>query len=271
MGTSKRASEDEVLGNIKCYEPFSLSGRVALVTGGNRGIGRAISRGLADAGAEVVIAGRSLTACEEVVKEIVQAGGKAVAAPTDMGVQADRAHLIELIRERFGFLDILVNNAAVLRPHVTLKITEEELDELISVNLKGPVFLSRDAVPLLEVRGNASIVNVSALGAFQPMAGIGGYSAVKAALVNWTATMAMEWASRGIRVNCLVPGPVATDMILPKDPVARDGFISEIGGKSLLGRIAQPAELVGAVIFLASGASSLMTGRSLFVDGGMLP
>ena len=165
---------------------------------------------------------------------------------------------------------MLVNNAGILRPHMTTRVSEPELDDLLQVNLKGPVFLSCAALPLLEADGGGAIVNISALGAFQPMAGIGAYCAVKAAMVNWTTTMAREWAARGVRVNSLVPGPVATEMILPRDPDAREAFVAEMGAQTLHGRLAEPDELVGAALYLASEASRFTTGRPLFVDGGML-
>lgn len=251
-------------------EGFSVAGRVAIVTGGSRGIGRALCEGLAAAGARVVVASRSLEDCEATVDGIRTAGGEALAVRADVGRQDDRVALVEQAVAGFGQLDILVNNAALLKPHVTAKVTEEELDALLAVDLKGPVFLSQLALPHLIDSGHGSIVNVSALGAFQPMPGIGAYCAVKAAMVNWTSTMAKEWTPRGVRVNALVPGPVATDMILPRDPAARQSFVDEMGKNTLVGRIGQPEDLVGALLFLASDASAFMTGRSLFLDGGML-
>jgi len=249
---------------------FNIDGRVAIVTGGGRGIGRALSEGLAAAGASTVVASRSLETCEEAAAVIRTAGGTALAVGADVGVAEDRARLIETTIATFGRLDILVNNAAVLKPHLTEKVTEAELDAILAVDLKGPLFLSQLALPHLEASGHGTIVNISALGAFQPMAGIGAYCAVKAAMVNWTSTMAKEWTPRGVRVNSLVPGPVATDMILPRDPERRDAFVQEMGDSTLVGRIAQPDDLVGATIFLASDASAFMTGRSLFLDGGTL-
>lgn len=249
---------------------FGLQGRVAIVTGGARGIGRALSAGLAEAGASVVVSGRSADACTSTVEELRARGGRAVAVPADVGVATDRERLVAEAVATFGRLDVLVNNAGILKPHHTVKVTEAELDELIAVNLKGPLFLSQLALPHLEGDGGGSIINLSALGAFQPMAGIGAYCAVKAAMVNWTSTMAKEWTGRGVRVNALVPGPVATDMILPRDPARRGAFVAEMSAATLVGRLAEPDDLVGAVVFLASDASRFMTGRSLFVDGGML-
>jgi NAD(P)-dependent dehydrogenase (short-subunit alcohol dehydrogenase family) len=255
---------------VKGLERFSLEGRVAVVTGGGRGIGAALSQGLAAAGAKVVVASRTLEACEEVAAAIRAGGGEAIALAADVGVAADRTRLVQAAVEAFGGIGILVNNAAVLKPHATEKVTEEELDAILAVDLKGPVFLSQAALPHLEASGHGSIVNISALGAFQPMAGIGAYCAVKAAMVNWTSTMAKEWTGRGVRVNDVVPGPVATDMILPRDPDRRAAFVEDMGGQTLVGRMAVPEDLVGAVVFLAGDGAAFVTGRSLFADGGML-
>jgi len=244
--------------------------RVAIVTGGGRGIGAALALGLAGAGAKVVVASRSGAACEDVVREIAERGGTALAAPADVGSADTREHLVEQAMAAFGRLDVLVNNAGVLKPHHTVKVTEQEFDEIFRVNVKGPVFLAQQALPHLAADGGGAIINVSALGAFQPMAGIGAYCAAKAAMVNWTSTMAKEWAAQRVRVNLLVPGPVATDMILPRDEARRVAFVSEMAANTLVGRLAEPDDLVGAVLFLASAASSFMTGRSLFLDGGML-
>ncbi|WP_336883165.1 SDR family oxidoreductase [Rhodococcus globerulus] len=247
-----------------------LHGRVAIVTGGGRGVGRALSIGLALAGARVVVAGRTERPCLETVEEIRSAGGQAHMVVSDVSRVEGRYRLVEESVATFGAIDILVNNAAVLKPHHTLKVTEGELDEIFATNLKGPVFLSQLAYPYLREGGRGSIINFAALGAFQPLPGIGAYCAVKAALINWTSTMAKEWTPSGVRVNALVPGPVATEMILPTDPVRRAAFEAEMSAATLVGRMAMPEDLVGAVVFLAGDDSSFMTGRSLFMDGGML-
>ena len=244
--------------------------RTVLVTGGGRGLGRAISVAFAAAGERVVVMGRTAAACDEVVAAIADAGGTALAAPGDVSVAADRARVVDAAVAAFGGIDVLVNNAGILKPRRTAKLTEEELDEVLAVNLKGPLFLSQLVLPHFERAGGGVIVNISALGAFQPMSPLGAYCAVKAAMVNWTTTMAHEWAPLGVRVNGLVPGPIATDMILPVDRAQRDAFVAEMGANTLLGRLAEPEELVGGVLFLAGPESAWMTGRSLFFDGGML-
>jgi NAD(P)-dependent dehydrogenase (short-subunit alcohol dehydrogenase family) len=249
---------------------FGLDGRVAVVTGASRGIGRALAIALAHAGADVVAAARDLDACREVAHEIETAGGWALACRADVTDADDRARLLEATHDRFGRLDVLVNNAGLLRPHLTTKVTEAELDELLAVNLKGPLLLSVAALDALAASGHGSIVNIGALGATQPMEGIGAYCATKAAMANWATTMAREWAHLGVRVNTLVPGSVATDMILPSDPQRRAAFVEEMAAQNLFGRLAEPDDLVGAALFLASDASSYMTGRSLYVDGGLL-
>jgi NAD(P)-dependent dehydrogenase (short-subunit alcohol dehydrogenase family) len=249
---------------------FSLAGKVAIVTGASRGIGRAIAEGFADAGAAVVVTSRTLDACREVADHIQATGGTARAVECDVGDLDAHAHLLHETISAFGRLDVLVNNAGVLKPHFTARVSPAELDQLIGVNLRGPLFLSIAALPHLAADGGGSVVNIGALGATQPMEGIGAYCAVKAAMANWSTTMAREWAAQNVRVNVLVPGTIATDMILPVDPERREQFVAEMSEQNLFGRLGEPDDLVGAAVFLASGASRFTTGRSLFVDGGML-
>jgi NAD(P)-dependent dehydrogenase (short-subunit alcohol dehydrogenase family) len=249
---------------------FRLDGRVAIVTGASRGIGRAIAIGLAEAGAAVVAVARDREACEALAQAISDSGGEALAYPSDITDLDAHRDLVAATLDRFGRLDVLVNNAGALKPHHTVKVTPAELDALIDVNLKGPLYLSVAALDALAVDGGGAIVNIGALGATQPMEGIGAYCAVKAAMANWSTTMAREWAARGVRVNVLVPGSIATDMILPRDAQRREAFVAEMSEQNLFGRLGEPDDMVGGAIFLASHASRYMTGRSLYVDGGLL-
>lgn len=248
-------------------DAFRLDGRIALVTGATRGIGAAIARELAGAGARVLVTGR----------DEIRAGEAAAAIADDaigMGYDASRpgesARLAERVRESLGRLDVLVNNAAVLRPHLIARLREEEFDELFQVNVKSALFLTKALQPLLEASGRGVVLNLTAAGAQAPMPGIGAYCASKAALVNLTKTLAKEWAPQGIRVNALTPGSTATDMILPVDPARRARFVEEMAAQNLLRRLAEPAEIARAARFLVSDAASYVTGHVLVVDGGLL-
>ena len=249
---------------------FQLTDRVALVTGSTRGIGAAIARDFAAAGAEVVVTGRKQADAEGLAKEIAESGGRAYGIAYDAGAPGAGEALVDAVRGRIGRLDLLVNNAAILRPHSVEKLSEEEFDEIFSVNTRAALFLTKACLPLLKASSSAAVVNVTAAGAHRPMRGIGAYCASKAAMVNFTSTLAQEWARFGIRVNALTPGSVATDMILPTDPERRATFEREMAEQNLMGRLGEPREIARAVRFLASPAASFMTGQTLIVDGGFL-
>jgi len=254
------------IGETDPNAPFRLDGRVCLITGGTRGIGAVIARDFAAAGARVILTGRSITGVKAIVKEIRGAIGIAY----DARGQGAAGQLADQVSQTAGGLDILVNNAAILKPHTIAKLTEAEFDELFQVNVKATLFLCQALHPLLK-RGKApAVVNITAAGGHVPMAGIGAYSATKAALLNLTRTLAKEWARDGIRVNALTPGSVATDMILPADPEKRAKFIADMAETNLMKRLADPIEIARAARFLASEAASFVTGQTLIVDGGLL-
>ncbi len=246
---------------------FRLDGKVCLVTGGTRGIGAAIAEDFAAAGARVVLTGRDGERAKAVADRI---GHDAVGIAYDAGAPGAGTALTEWLTREVGRLDILVNNAAILKPHRIDRLNEAEFDMIFGVNVKAALFLCQALHPLLAAGGAGVIVNITAAGGHVPMAGIGAYCASKAAVINFTHTLAKEWAADGIRVNALTPGTVATDMILPRDEERRAKFVADIAKDNLMGRMADPIEIARAARFLASGASSYMTGQTLIVDGGLL-
>ena len=244
---------------------FDLTGRVAIVTGGSRGLGAAISRALAGAGATVMVASRKLDACERIVADIESAGGVAAAEALQAGDVSQCEALVERTVDRFGRLDIVVNNAANALAQPFGAITEAAFDKSFAVNVKGPVFLAQAALPHLAAGGHGSIINIVSVGAFAGAPFMGLYGAGKAALWHFTRTLAKEVVGQGIRVNAIAPGPFDTDMV-PQEPVFRQA----ITDSSLMKRLADPRELVGAALYLASDASSFVTGSVMVVDGGSL-
>jgi NAD(P)-dependent dehydrogenase (short-subunit alcohol dehydrogenase family) len=202
--------------------------------------------------------------------ELIEAGGRATGMGYDAGLPGEAGRLASRVRMELGRLDILVNNAAVLRPHTIAKLKEEEFDELFQVNVKSALFLTKELQSLLQASSHGVVLNITAAGAQAPMAGIGAYCASKAALVNLTRTLAKEWTPLGIRVNALTPGSTATDMILPVDAAKRERFVKEMAAQNPMNRIADPIEIARAARFLVSEAASYVTGHVLVVDGGLL-
>jgi NAD(P)-dependent dehydrogenase (short-subunit alcohol dehydrogenase family) len=249
-------------------ELFDLSGRVAIVTGGSRGLGEAMAKGFARRGAGVVVASRKADACESVADRIRSEGGDALAHATHMGRADEIDALVAATIDRFGRLDILVNNAANPLGGMLADVTELAFEKVYNTNVRGPLLLASRSLDHLAASGQGSIINVITAGAFQPGPNLGLYCSGKAALWSLTKVMAKEWASRGVRVNALAPGPFRTDMMAPTLDVPE--FHDSIVDSTLLRRVAEPDELVGAAVFLASDASSYVTGSVIPVDGGIL-
>jgi NAD(P)-dependent dehydrogenase (short-subunit alcohol dehydrogenase family) len=247
---------------------FDLTGRTAIVTGGSRGLGRAIALGYAAAGARVVVASRKADACEAVADEIRTAGGEALAVATHVGRSGDIDALVAATVEWSGGIDIVVNNAANPLGGSLADVTPLAFEKAYGVNVLGPLLLCQAALGALTHSDHASIINVITVGAFRGGEQLGLYCSSKAALWNLTGIMAKEWAPRRIRVNAIAPGPFDTDMMANTLDVPE--FRSAIVAAAAQHRIAEPTEIVGAALLLASDAGSYMTGSVVTVDGGTM-
>lgn len=246
---------------------FDIDGRVAIVTGGSRGIGRSIAHGFAAKGAKVVIASRKADMCDKVADEIKADGGDALSVPTQMSSLEDIADLVKATAEHYGGIDIVVNNAANALALPFGEITPEGWAKSFDVNLRGPVFLIQEALPYLKESQHASVVNVSSAGGFLFSAFTHIYAAAKAGLQSYTRSLAAELAPFNIRVNCIAPGTIITDMVKSSPPERQESMAKA----SLLARAGQPDELIGIALFMATDASSFMTGATINYDGGLVP
>jgi NAD(P)-dependent dehydrogenase (short-subunit alcohol dehydrogenase family) len=250
---------------------YDLSGKNAIVTGGTRGLGNAMARGLAEAGANVIITGRKQDACEAAAADLAsKTGRKVVGTACHMGEWDRIDALVDRAGVELGSIDILVNNAGinpVLMP--VADITEEYLDKLLAVNFKGPVRLAQKIAPQMIANGGGSIINVVTIGAYNGGPGIGPYSASKAALLNMTRVMAWEWAEQKVRVNAIAPGPFDTDMMRGAEAII-PGFSEGAAAGTLQKRVADPDEIIGLIVYLAGDASSYVTGSDFKIAGGML-
>ncbi len=246
---------------------FDLTGRVAIVTGGTRGIGRSIAEGFTAAGASVVVASRKAEACAETEAHLVAMGGAALGVPTHLGELDAIDALVAATVDRFGRVDIVVNNAATALAQPLGSFTPEAWEKVYDVNLRGPVFLVQAALPYLTESPGASVVNVISAGAFLFSAQVSMYAAAKAALMSFTRSMAADFAPRGIRVNAIAPGTVDTDMVRNTGPESA----AMMANAGLMRRAADPDEMVGPALFLASDAASFVTGQVVLADGGLVP
>lgn len=246
---------------------FDLAGRVAIVTGGSRGIGLALAEAYVLAGAKVVVASRKADACAAAQARLEELGGEALGIPTHVGDLDDLDALVASTIERFGRVDIVVNNAANALTQPVGQFTPEAYAKSFDVNVRGPVFLSQAALPHLIDSGHGAILNVVSAGAYLFSGDVAMYAAAKAAMVSFTKSFAASLAHQGVRVNALAPGPINTDMVRhnPQE------FIDAMAASTLMRRVAEPDEVVGAALLLTSDAGSYITGQTVGVDGGLVP
>ena len=245
---------------------FSLEGRAALITGANTGIGQAIAVALAEAGADVAVAGRSHPA--DTLARIERAGRKAINIAADLASAEPAERVVEEAVAGLGRLDILVNNAGIIRRDDLLQFSEDDWDAVIDTNLKSLFFLSQAAARHMAERGSGKIVNIASLLSFQGGVRVASYAAAKSGVGGLTKAMANELAPRGVQVNAIAPGYIATNntAVLRSD----EGRNREILGRIPAARWGTPADLGGAAVFLASRASDYVHGAIIPVDGGWL-
>lgn len=243
---------------------LNLKGKVAIVTGASRGLGRAIAEQYARAGADLVVNYNS-TPCQDLVEFVESVGQKAVAVQADVSRVADCERLVEEATKAFGKLDILVNNAGITRDTLLMRMDEEAWDSVINTNLKSVYATSKAACrPMMKARSGV-IINVSSVSGIMGQAGQANYAASKAGVIGLTKTLARELAARNIRVNAIAPGFMASDMTAVLDDKIKEQVLKEIP----MGRFGEPVDIANAALYLASDMGKYITGTTLIVDGGI--
>jgi NAD(P)-dependent dehydrogenase (short-subunit alcohol dehydrogenase family) len=246
---------------------FQLTGKVALITGGSRGIGKAIALCLAEAGADIILASRKLPDLEETAQEISQTGRKILTVPSNVRHLTEIDNLVKKSLEEFNRIDILVNNAATNPVFGSVfNIDEKAWEVTIGLNLKGCFFLSQAVGKIMRDKGGGNIINISSAEGVRPRVGNGVYSISKAGVIMLTQVLAQEWGQYNIRINAIAPGFVRTRF--SKVVLDNPELFAEIQKNTALGRIAKAEEIANAALFLASEASSYITGQTILIDGG---
>ncbi len=249
---------------------FNVKDKVVLITGGSRGLGRAMSLAFAAEGAKVVVASRKVAACEALANEIRNSGGEAMALECHVGKWDTLEKVIDAVVAAYGRIDVLINNAGMspVAPSL-LETTEALVDKILDINLKGPLRLTALAATQMAGTGGGAVINISSLAAQRPAPITTAYSAAKAGLNALTAAAAQEFAPVGVRVNCIVCGTFDTDAAAAM--VGNADILPHIVEPIALQRIGNPEEVVGAALYFASDASSYTTGACLTIDGGVRP
>lgn len=248
---------------------FDLSGTVAVITGSSRGIGRSTAEFMARAGAKVVVSSRDALACDAVADSIREKGQEAIAIPCHIGRKDELRQLVDTTLERWGRIDTLVCNAAINPAYGPMvEMTDEVFDKIINTNVRSAFWLCNMVIPAMAERGQGSVILMSSITAFAGNAMIGLYGLSKAANIQLTRNLAVEWGHRGVRANCIAPGLIKTDFAkaLWNNPALR----TQVEQRTPLGRIGSPADVAGVAVFLASEAAAFVTGQTITVDGGAM-
>jgi NAD(P)-dependent dehydrogenase (short-subunit alcohol dehydrogenase family) len=245
---------------------FDVAGQIVLVTGGSRGIGRAIAQGFAQRGAKVVVVSRDEQGLAQAAKEMAVGNTTVVPIACDVARVDQLQRLVDRCRSEVGPIDTLVNVAGVNRRKPALEVTEADYDYILDVNLKGAFFLSQVVGRQMVERGAGSQINIASLNSDRPLTNVLPYAISKAAIVQMTRALAVEWGDRGVRVNAIAPGFILTDLTrtLWSNPTMQAWGNANTPQR----RLGVPDDLVGAALFLASRAAAFMTGQTLYVDGG---
>ena len=250
---------------------FELTGKVALVTGARRGMGKSHALALAKQGAKVAVTDISQEECQAVVDEIKSAGGEAIAFKMDVSNKADVDAVFDAVIKQFGRLDILVNNAGIFAPKPALEMTEGDWEKTITINLKGEFLCAQRAAKEMAKNNWGRIINIASIASGGVGVGISGgahYTASKGGVIGMTETLADEWAPMGITVNAIGPGAIDTPMVATSQ-IPEEAMKAMLAGVPLK-RIGKPEEVSAAVVFLASEEASYVTGATIYVDGGWL-
>ncbi|MGB2224367.1 MAG: SDR family NAD(P)-dependent oxidoreductase [Polaribacter sp.] len=248
---------------------FNLKGKVAIVTGSSKGIGKAIAKGLAQMGADMVISSRNQEACDTVVSEFENEGLKAVGIACHIGKEEQRKNLVDTVVKKLGRIDILVNNAAINPVYGPIENVEPEIfDKIMEVNVKAPWALSNLVLPHMQSNKKGSIINIASVEALTPGFGLGLYSTSKAALLMLTKNQAKEWGQHGVNVNAICPGLIQTKFSAAL--WTNEKLLGKLEKSIPSGRMGQPEEMIGLACLLASEAGSYMTGGVYTADGGYM-
>ena len=243
----------------------ALAGRVALITGGSRGIGAAIAARLADSGAAVVVSGRDAARLERTVKELETLGAQALGVAADAGKREDAERLADAAKERFGRIDILVNNAGMIKDGLLVRMKDEDWDQVMDVNLRGAFLMTRAVAKTMIRQKGGRVINIASTAGAMGNAGQVNYSAAKAGLIGFTKASARELAHWSILVNAVAPGLIDTDMAASLPANAREALIAQIP----LGRVGTAREVAEMVGFLAGDGAAYITGQIFHVNGGL--